>query len=185
MVRVEKGTATCTSNGQGSQAIVHGENSTATADGDRNRVRITGDNNTGEASGGTGNTVVITGDGNLAFAVNGNNNTATVEGNGSVAVAIMWRELFDKNGIINQLLGFVGIDGPAWLAFPQTAPWTLVFLHAWQFGSPMVIFLAALKQIPSELYEAAELDGATKWQSFISVTVPLITPIISDVRTSS
>jgi multiple sugar transport system permease protein len=97
---------------------------------------------------------------------------------GSVAVAIMWRELFDKNGLINDLLGFVGIDGPAWLAFPQTAPWTLVFLHAWQFGSPMVIFLAALKQIPTELYEAAELDGASKWQNFVSVTLPLITPII-------
>jgi multiple sugar transport system permease protein len=53
-----------------------------------------------------------------------------------------------------------------------------VFLHAWQFGSPMVIFLAALKQIPPELYEAAELDGASRWQNFVNVTLPLITPII-------
>jgi multiple sugar transport system permease protein len=97
---------------------------------------------------------------------------------GSVAIAIMWRELFDKKGLVNNMLGLFGIDGPAWLAFPHTAPWTLVFLHAWQFGSPMVIFLAALKQIPAELYEAVELDGANRWQSFVFVTLPLITPII-------
>jgi multiple sugar transport system permease protein len=97
---------------------------------------------------------------------------------GSVAIAIMWSEIFDREGIVNTVLGFFGIDGPAWLALPSTAPWTLVFLHAWQFGAPMVIFLAALKQIPAELHEAAELDGASKIQSFFLVTLPLITPII-------
>lgn len=97
---------------------------------------------------------------------------------GSVAVAIMWRELFDQHGLVNQILGFLGISGPAWLALPQSAPWTLVFLHAWQFGSPMVIFLAALKQVPSDLYEAAEIDGANRLQSFAFITVPMITPII-------
>ncbi|GLQ55853.1 carbohydrate ABC transporter permease [Devosia nitrariae] len=97
---------------------------------------------------------------------------------GSVAIAIMWRELFDKNGLVNLVLSWFGIDGPAWLALPQTAPWTLVFLHAWQFGAPMVIFLAALKQIPSDLYEAAELDGANRVQVFFTITLPLITPIV-------
>ncbi|HEY4200297.1 MAG TPA: sugar ABC transporter permease [Devosiaceae bacterium] len=97
---------------------------------------------------------------------------------GSVAVAIMWRELFDQNGLVNSVLGFFGIAGPAWLAVPNTAPWTLVFLHAWQFGSPMVIFLAALKQIPADLYEAAELDDANAVQKFFTLTLPLITPII-------
>jgi multiple sugar transport system permease protein len=97
---------------------------------------------------------------------------------GSVAVAIMWRELFDQNGLVNNVLGFFGIAGPAWLAVPNSAPWTLVFLHAWQFGSPMVIFLAALKQIPADLYEAAELDGANAVQKFFTLTLPLITPII-------
>jgi multiple sugar transport system permease protein len=97
---------------------------------------------------------------------------------GSVAIAIMWRELFDKNGLVNDALSMLGITGPAWLALPQSAPWTLVFLHAWQFGSPMVIFLAALKQIPSDLYEAAELDGANPVQAFFTLTLPLLTPII-------
>ncbi|HTN62070.1 MAG TPA: sugar ABC transporter permease [Devosia sp.] len=97
---------------------------------------------------------------------------------GSVAVAIMWRELFDQKGLVNTVLAWFGIHGPAWLALPQTAPWTLVFLHAWQFGAPMVIFLAALKQIPADLYEAAELDGARPAQVFFTITLPLITPII-------
>lgn len=97
---------------------------------------------------------------------------------GSVAVAILWRELFDREGLVNIALSWFGIDGPAWLALPHTAPWTLVFLSAWQFGAPMVIFLAALKQIPSDLYEAAELDGASKVQVFFTITLPMITPIV-------
>jgi multiple sugar transport system permease protein len=97
---------------------------------------------------------------------------------GSVAIAVMWRQIFGNHGVINSALAMFGIVGPAWLATPQSAPWTLVFLHVWQFGSPMVIFLAALKQIPQDLYDAARIDGAGSWQLFRHVTVPILTPII-------
>ena len=65
-----------------------------------------------------------------------------------------------------------------WLTSPQTALWTLIILAVWQFGSPMLIFLAGLKQIPASLYEAAMIDGASGWQSFIRITIPMLTPII-------
>ncbi len=93
---------------------------------------------------------------------------------GSVAVAVMWREIFGTNGLINDIFG----TDVAWLGNPDTAIWTLILLAAWQFGSPMLIFLAGLKQIPSELYEAAAIDGANGWHRFWRVTLPLLTPII-------
>lgn len=93
---------------------------------------------------------------------------------GSVAVAVMWREIFGADGLINAVFN----TEVAWLGNPSTAIWTLILLAVWQFGSPMLIFLAGLKQIPSELYEAAAIDGATSWRSFWSVTLPLLTPII-------
>jgi len=97
---------------------------------------------------------------------------------GSVAVAIMWRQVFSYDGIINQLLLKVGISGPSWITSPDTAIYTLVALAVWQFGSPMVIFLAGLKQIPQDVYDAAEVDGATPVRKFFSITLPLLTPII-------
>ncbi|GAB4427655.1 MAG: sugar ABC transporter permease [Anaerolineae bacterium] len=97
---------------------------------------------------------------------------------GSIAVAVMWREIFGKNGLINFLLDTVGIPGVNWLGNPQTAIWTLITLAVWQFGSPMLIFLAGLKHIPAELYEAAAIDGAGGWQQFRRITLPLLTPII-------
>ena len=97
---------------------------------------------------------------------------------GSVAVAIMWRQVFAYDGIINQLLLKFGIDGPSWITSTDYALYTLVALSVWQFGSPMVIFLAGLKQIPQEIYDAAEVDGAGPVRKFFSVTVPLLTPII-------
>lgn len=93
---------------------------------------------------------------------------------GSVAVAVMWREIFGTDGLINAVFN----TDVAWLGNPSTAIWTLILLAVWQFGSPMLIFLAGLKQIPSEIYEAAAIDGATNWRSFWSVTLPLLTPII-------
>lgn len=93
---------------------------------------------------------------------------------GSVAVAVMWREIFGTDGLINALLG----TERSWLGDPDTAIWTLILLAVWQFGSPMLIFLAGLKQIPREFYEAAAIDGARAWQQFWKVTVPLLTPII-------
>jgi multiple sugar transport system permease protein len=97
---------------------------------------------------------------------------------GSVAVAIMWRQIFSYDGVINELLWMVGIEGPSWISHPDYAIYTLVTLAVWQFGSPMVIFLAGLKQIPQELYDAAEVDGAGAVTRFLKITVPLLTPII-------
>ncbi|GAB2607989.1 carbohydrate ABC transporter permease [Pseudactinotalea suaedae] len=97
---------------------------------------------------------------------------------GSVAIAVLWRQLFGSNGAINQLLALVGIDGPNWIASPDTSLATLIVLAIWQFGSPMVIFLAGLRQIPAELLEAARVDGAGAVRRFVSVTLPLLTPLV-------
>ena len=72
----------------------------------------------------------------------------------------------------------VGLEPVAWLADEHYSMWTIVLLFTWQFGSAMVIFLAALQNVPVSLYEAAECDGASKLQQFWSITVPLITPVI-------
>jgi multiple sugar transport system permease protein len=97
---------------------------------------------------------------------------------GSVAVAVMWRQLFGNNGVINALITSIGFPEVRWLGNPQTAIWTLIILAVWQFGSPMLVFLAGLRQIPQELYEAASIDGANSWNKFWRVTLPLLTPII-------
>ena len=98
---------------------------------------------------------------------------------GSVAISILWRQIFGMNGILNQVLGLLGIDcSISWVANPDTAVWTLVILRVWQFGSPMIIFLAAIKQVPSELLEAASIDGATRFQQIRKITLPMISPII-------
>jgi multiple sugar transport system permease protein len=97
---------------------------------------------------------------------------------GSVAVAVMWRQLFGNDGVINAVSGLLGISPVNWLGNPKTAIWTLIILAIWQFGSPMLIFLAGLRQIPSELYESADIDGANGWHKFLSITLPLLTPII-------
>ncbi len=97
---------------------------------------------------------------------------------GSVAVAVMWRQLFGTEGLVNAAIAFLGIAPVRWLGDPKTAIWTLVLLAVWQFGSPMLIFLAGLRQIPVSLYEAAEIDGAGGVGKFFSITLPLLTPII-------
>ena len=97
---------------------------------------------------------------------------------GSVAVAVMWRQLFGDQGVINSILAVFGINAPNWISHPSYALYTLVILHVWQFGSSMVIFLAGLQQIPKDLYEAAAIDGATAWQKFWSITVPMLSPVI-------
>jgi len=97
---------------------------------------------------------------------------------GSVAVAVMWKQLFGREGAINGLLGYFGIEGQNWIASPDYALSTLIILVVWQFGSPMLIFLAGLKQIPSELYEAAAVDGANKFSQFFRITIPMLTPVI-------
>ncbi|MGC0142144.1 carbohydrate ABC transporter permease [Pseudactinotalea sp. Z1732] len=97
---------------------------------------------------------------------------------GSVAVAVLWRQIFGHNGLVNQVLGLIGIEGTNWLQNPSTSLSTLIVLNVWTFGSPMVIFLAGLRQIPEELYEAARVDGASVVRQFRSITIPLLTPII-------
>ncbi len=96
----------------------------------------------------------------------------------SVAVAVMWRQIFGGDGLINALVSSVGFAKVNWLGNTQTALWTLILLAVWQFGSPMLIFLAGLRQIPQELYEAAAIDGANGWEQFWRVSMPLLTPVI-------
>ncbi len=97
---------------------------------------------------------------------------------GSVAVAVMWKQLFGNEGLLNAVLASLDIPTIGWLGNPQTAIWTLIILAIWQFGSPMLVFLAGLRQIPAELYEAASIDGANPVQQFTGVTLPLLTPVI-------
>jgi multiple sugar transport system permease protein len=97
---------------------------------------------------------------------------------GSVAVAVMWRQVFGREGVINALTGIFGISPVIWLGDPATAIWTLIILAVWQFGSPMLIFLAGLRQIPTELYEAAAIDGASAWSKFAKITLPMLSPVI-------
>lgn len=97
---------------------------------------------------------------------------------GSVAISIVWRQIFASEGVVNTVLAVVGIDGPSWLVEPDYAIIPVILLRGWQFGTPMVIFLAGLKQIPEELYEAASIDGANRLKQFTKVTLPLLTPII-------
>jgi multiple sugar transport system permease protein len=97
---------------------------------------------------------------------------------GSVAIAVLWRKVFNEDGLVNQILALVGIHGPSWISEPRYALGTLIVLEAWQFGAPMVIFLAGLRQIPREYYEAAQVDGASRGRQFRSITMPLLSPII-------
>ncbi|ANY10439.1 ABC transporter permease [Pseudonocardia sp. HH130630-07] len=97
----------------------------------------------------------------------------------SVAVAELWRRTFGSDGLVNQILFAVtGIEGPGWVSSPSTALGTLMLLHVWTFGAPMVIFLAGLRQIPASYYEAASVDGASRLRQFRSITLPLLSPII-------
>ncbi|MCD7957478.1 MAG: sugar ABC transporter permease [Lachnospiraceae bacterium] len=98
---------------------------------------------------------------------------------GSVAVSILWKRMFAIDGVINKLLGAIGLPSDfSWLGDKNTAIWVLIILAVWQFGSSMLIFLSALKQIPSTLYEASEVDGASSIRRFFSITLPLLTPTI-------
>jgi len=97
---------------------------------------------------------------------------------GSIAAAVMWRFIFSQNGLVNIVMIKLGMQPISWLADEHYALWTVILLFTWQFGSAMVIFLAALQNVSPSLYEAAEIDGASKTQQFFRITVPLITPVI-------
>jgi len=97
----------------------------------------------------------------------------------SVAIAVLWRQMFEVDGLVNQVLRKVGIPATtSWIGDPQYALSTIILLHIWTFGSPMVIFLAGLRQIPGMYYEAASVDGASRWAQFRKITLPLLSPII-------
>ncbi|AGL17301.1 binding-protein-dependent transport system inner membrane protein [Actinoplanes sp. N902-109] len=97
---------------------------------------------------------------------------------GSVALAIVWESMFNRDGAFNSLLAVFGITGQPWVTDPKWALETLMLLAVWQFGAPMVIFLAGLKQVPVELYEAAEVDGAGAGRRFVHITLPMLSPVI-------
>jgi multiple sugar transport system permease protein len=97
---------------------------------------------------------------------------------GSVALALVWRAMWNDEGAVNGFLALIGINGKNWINEPDYALHTLVVLAVWQFGAPMVIFLAGLKQIPKELYEAAAVDGAARWRAFWHITLPGLSPVI-------
>jgi oligogalacturonide transport system permease protein len=97
---------------------------------------------------------------------------------GSIAIAVLWRYIFADTGLMNIALTSVGFEAINWFGNPGTALFTITLLRLWQFGSAMVIFLAALQSIDKSLYEAAAIDGANKWRTFVSITLPLLTPVI-------
>lgn len=97
---------------------------------------------------------------------------------GSVTISILWSMLFNSSGTVNSMLAKLGIPSVNWLGSPKVALYTISLLAVWQFGSSMVLFLAGLKQIPSELYEAAKVDGAKRIRTFFNITLPLLTPIV-------
>lgn len=99
---------------------------------------------------------------------------------GSVAVAVVWRQLWGYEGVINKLFMKLGLmhGGYSFISSEKTALMTIIVLSVWQFGSPMLIFLAGLKDIPREFYEAADVDGASGMRKFFSITLPLLTPVV-------
>jgi multiple sugar transport system permease protein len=96
-----------------------------------------------------------------------------------VAYVVMWMWMFNPQaGLINTLLSYAGIQGPRWLQSPQWALPALIIMGLWSVGRSMVIYLAGLQDIPAVLYEAAKIDGASRWQEFWKITLPLLTPAI-------
>ena len=93
---------------------------------------------------------------------------------GSVAIAVLWKALFKNDGVVNTILTMLGFESINFLADKNWALFIICLLRVWQFGSAMVLFLAALKGVPEDLYEAAEIDGAGRLRRFINVTLPQV-----------
>lgn len=96
---------------------------------------------------------------------------------GSVAISMLWRMMFGYSGLINSILGIFGVEPIPWLTDTGYALYTVSFVNVWMFGSSMVLFLAALKDVPTHLYEAAKIDGANSVKCFFHITLPMISPI--------
>jgi multiple sugar transport system permease protein len=97
---------------------------------------------------------------------------------GSVAVAVMWRQLFSLNGVVNWFISKLGIEPVDWIFSPDYSLSVIVLQVMWQFGAPMLIFLSGLRAIPKDLYEAASVDGASRLQRFVAVTMPMLSPVL-------
>ncbi|GLQ58007.1 carbohydrate ABC transporter permease [Devosia nitrariae] len=97
---------------------------------------------------------------------------------GSVAIGVLWRQIFGSSGLVNISLSGLGFQTTSWIGDPRYALWTLIILNVWQFGAPMVIFLAGVRQIPKEVVEATIMDGANPVQRFFRITLPLLSPLI-------
>lgn len=98
---------------------------------------------------------------------------------GSIAVSVVWKQIFGNQGVVMTLLSVFGIDqDTSFLGNPRTALGVIIIMGVWQFGSSMLIFLSALKQIPGSLYESAMVDGARPWKMFVKITLPMLTPTI-------
>ncbi|HSO68729.1 MAG TPA: sugar ABC transporter permease [Arachnia sp.] len=97
-----------------------------------------------------------------------------------VAVAVVWRFLLQPDsGLVNTVLGWVGIDGPNWLGDTRTSLLSLIIMATWRnFGNGMIIFLAGLQAVPWSLHEAAAIDGASSWQRFWYITLPILRPTL-------
>jgi multiple sugar transport system permease protein len=96
-----------------------------------------------------------------------------------IASTMLWLWIFNPEfGLLNTLLRYVGIDGPLWLGHSQWALPSLILMSLWTVGGPMLIYLAGLQGIPTDLYEAAEVDGAGVWPKFWAITIPQMTPVI-------
>jgi multiple sugar transport system permease protein len=96
----------------------------------------------------------------------------------SISIAIVWKAMFIDGGIVDQTGQFFGIAWGGWVGNPTMTMPMFILLTAWQFGAPMVIFLAGLKQVPAELYEAASVDGAGRVRKFLKITLPMISPVL-------
>ncbi|KRE72192.1 carbohydrate ABC transporter permease [Arthrobacter sp. Soil762] len=96
----------------------------------------------------------------------------------SVSIAIVWKAMFGDSGPVDQGLSFFGINLGGWVGNPAMTMPMFILLTVWQFGAPMVIFLAGLKQIPNELYEAASMDGAGPVRKFFNITWPMLSPVV-------
>lgn len=97
---------------------------------------------------------------------------------GSVAVILVWKQLFARKGLINILLGNIGLGKINWFGDQNLALVPLILMTVWQFGSSMIIFAAGLKEIPVTYYEAAKIDGASGTQRFFKITMPCLSPIV-------
>lgn len=95
------------------------------------------------------------------------------------ATSLLWMWILNPQyGLLNGMLGALGLPGPNWLADPGLSKFSLVMMGLWASGNVMIIFLASLQEVPQSLYESSQIDGANKWRQFWSITIPTISPII-------